>query len=619
MLMEFENLQKIKFPKDLEKVKDLKKLCEEIRTKLIQITSENGGHLASNLGTVELTVALHKVFNSDDDAIIWDVGHQSYTHKLLTGRYDDIGTIRKEKGLSGFTNRFESKYDKFISGHSSTSISAALGLAESKRIKKEKGNVVAVIGDGALTGGLSYEGLNNAGKFKKNFIVVINDNKMSISRNVGSMARYLTYMRIRPSYMNLKSTVDKTFNKVPLIGGKLKNIAKRSKYAIKRFLSNNTLFESMGFNYYGPINGHDIDELIGVFNIVKEIEHPIVVHVLTSKGRGYKFAEKNPKKFHGVSGFEIKTGLMQKSQGSFSEQFGKSICRLAEENNKICAITAAMTSGTGLSEFSERYKDRFFDVGIAEEHAITFAGGLAAGDMVPIFAVYSSFLQRGYDQIIHDVALQKLKVVFAVDRCGLIGEDGETHQGIFDVPFLNSIPNVTIYCPSFLDELDEMLSDAVNNCKNVAVVRYPRGGQPLKPANYKYTGNTFDYYGDDNADILIVTYGRLFSYACQARLKLLKSNKKVCIMKLNTIKPLDNKTVSFASNYKKIFFFEECIRAGGVGEYFGCRLSECGFNGKYVLHAIDNVFVKHASVDAQLKMFSLDVDGMVNKILTECN
>lgn len=616
--MEFENLNKINTPKDLEKIKDLNKLCEEIRGKLIDTISKNGGHLASNLGAVELTVALHKVFNSQDDAIVWDVGHQSYTHKILTGRFNSIDTIRKEGGLSGFTNRFESDYDKFISGHSSTSISAALGLAEAKGISGNKGNVVAVIGDGALTGGLAYEGLNNAGRFKKNFIVVINDNKMSISRNVGSMARYLTCMRIRPSYMRLKSTIERTLNKVPLIGGQLKNVARRSKYAIKGFLANNTLFESMGFNYYGPIDGHDVNELIRVFNIVKNIDHPIVVHVLTSKGKGYKFAEKNPKKFHGISAFDVQTGLTAKTQGSFSNEFGKSMCELAETNKKICAITAAMTSGTGLTEFAEKYKERFFDVGIAEEHAITFAGGLAAGGMLPVFAVYSSFLQRGYDQIIHDAALQKLRMVFAIDRCGLIGEDGETHQGIFDVSFLNSIPNVTIYCPSFFDELDSMLFDAIYKCKNVAVVRYPRGGQPLKPLSYKYNGGTFDLYGDKDADTLIVTYGRLFSYACQARLKLVKQDKKVCVMKLNVIKPLDREAVLFASSYKKIFFFEETIRAGGVGERFGCNLAEYGFSGRYVLNAIDNTFVKHASVESQLKKFSFDTEGIVNKILMEC-
>ncbi len=615
--MEYEILDKITSPKDLDKVKNFKKLCSEIRAKLLDTISKNGGHLASNLGTVELTVALHSVFNKEEDAIIWDVGHQSYTHKILTGRFNNIDSIRKEGGLSGFTNIEESEYDKFTSGHSSTSISAALGLAQAKRIKGESGNVVAVIGDGALTGGLAYEGLNNAGKFKKNFIVIINDNKMSISRNVGSMARYLTYVRIKPSYMKLKNTVETTLDKVPLLGGHLKEIVSKSKTAVKSLLSKTTLFESMGFNYYGPINGHDIKEMRKVFYMIKDIQGPVVVHVLTSKGKGYKFAEKFPYKYHGVSGFDIETGMTRKAQGSFSDVFGKLMCNFAENDKRVCAITAAMESGTGLSEFADKYKSRFFDVGIAEEHAITFAAGLSRGGMIPVFAVYSSFLQRGYDQIIHDAALQKLKVIFAIDRAGLIGEDGETHQGIMDIAIFNSIPNVTIYAPCFYDELESMLGRAINSTNNVSVIRYPKGGQPFKPIGFKCTENDFDCYGDDSADTVVVTYGRLFSYVWQARLKLVKTGKKIRIIKLNVVKPINRESLLESSKFKKVFFFEEAMRSGGIGEKFGCELLEYGFNGRFILNAIDDEFVKHASVESQMKKFSFDVDGIVNKITLE--
>ena len=393
----YKYLSKIKNPKDLENVNDLDRLCQEIRHKILSVVSKNGGHLASNLGVVELTVALHKTFNEPEDSIIWDVSHQCYAHKMLTGRFEQIDTVRQENGISGFTNRKESKYDVFTQGHSSASISAALGLAYSKQIKKESGHVVAVIGDGALSGGLAYEGLNNAGQLKRNFVLVINDNKMSISKNVGAVARYLATARMRPSYVKAKNILEKILNRT-LIGKKIKGVMQESKSAVKRVIYKDNMLSNMGFAYYGPVDGHNLDELQKAFTIAKSFNKPTVVHVMTSKGKGYKFAEKNPKDYHCVPAFDIATGERCKKNISttFSQEFGRAVCELGRENPKICAITAAMTEGTCLQEFRANFKNRFFDVGIAEEHAVTFAGGLAAGGMIPVFAVYSTFLQSGF-------------------------------------------------------------------------------------------------------------------------------------------------------------------------------------------------------------------------------
>ncbi len=616
--MDYELLNKISSPKDLNKIKDLDKLCREIRYKIIETVSINGGHLSSNLGAVELTVALHSVFNNDNDAIVWDVGHQSYTHKIITGRIDEMNTLRKEGGISGFTNLNESPYDMFTSGHSSTSISAALGLAISKNINDDEGHVVAVIGDGALTGGLAYEGLNNAGRFNKNFTVVLNDNKMSISKNVGAIARYLSKARTIPSYMKAKNTIESILDKTPIIGSNLKNLIIRFKSFVKRFFYNSTLFEDMGFIYYGPIDGHNINELKSAFKVAKSIDRPVLIHVITTKGKGYKFAEKNPKVFHGLSGFEIHTGSMSKKNIGFSDIFGEEICDIASKNPKICAITAAMVSGTNLTKFSYKHKKRFFDVGIAEEHAVTFAGGLSRGGLIPVFAVYSSFLQRSYDQIIHDCSLQGFNMILAIDRAGLIGDDGETHQGIFDVPFLNTIPNVTIFAPSYFNELRLMLNKAVYDCRGIVALRYPKGKEYFRPKEFEYTGNTFDIYGKSHdKDVLIVTYGRTFSFACQARNKLVKYGKIVSIMKLNVIKPIDPESIKIAKEFSNVLFFEEGIKSGSVSEKFGSKLLESEFSGKYTITAIEDEFVKHASVESQLRKYSLDSDGIVNKVLME--
>lgn len=612
-------LDTIKSPEDLKGLssEQLKQLCSEIRTRIIQTVSSNGGHLASNLGVVELTVALHRAFSSVDDKIVWDVGHQAYTHKMLTGRCDQISTIRTKNGLSGFPNRQESPYDPFTSGHSSTSISAALGLAKAKELTGEPGYVVAVIGDGALTGGLAYEGLNNAGRYNKNFIVILNDNKMSISRNVGSMARYLAKIRTEPSYFRIKGNVEKTLDHIPGIGKPMHHVLTRSKSVLKQLLYNSTIFEDMGFYYYGPFDGHNVNKLIEVFTNVKSIRHPVLLHVITQKGKGYSFAEQNPGAFHGVSSFNIKTGKSFSSGPNFSAVFGDALCSFAEEDHRICGVTAAMQSGTGLTQFAAKFPERFFDTGIAEEHSVTFCGGLAAGGLLPVFAVYSSFLQRGYDQLIHDVALQRVKVVLAVDRAGIVGEDGQTHQGIFDAAYFNTIPGAAVYSPSYYDELKSCLRMALYDSPGIAAVRYPRGGQLFRPYDFQPCGCPFDQYGEPSAQITVVTYGRLFSFACLALSRLKERNIQINIIKLNRIRPIDQEAVQMAVAAWHVFFFEEGIAQGGVGEHFNYLLSQARFQGKFHLRAITG-FVAHATMAETLNSLGLDDSGMFKMILTEC-
>lgn len=617
---EYELLNHIHSPADLNalSVDELYRLCDEIRDSMIHSVSKTGGHLASNLGVVELTVALHKVFDAPVDKFVWDVGHQCYTHKMLTGRLHQMDTIRTEDGLSGFPKRHESEYDNFDSGHSSTSISAAFGLCNAKQLQGEEGSVVAVIGDGALSGGLAYEGLNNAGRYKKNFIVVLNDNKMSISKNVGSMARYLSGIRISPRYLHFKSRLERFLLHIPLIGRGLRNFLYGLKNMIKNLLYKSTIFEDMGFVYYGPYDGHDIDKMVHVFSGAKKLNHPVLIHVMTKKGKGYPFAEKDPKNFHGVSPFDVETGETASGGGkNFSSVFGEMLCCMAEDNPKICAITAAMKIGTGLSDFGRIYKDRFFDVGIAEEHAVTFAGGLAVGGMVPVFAVYSSFLQRGYDQIIHDVSLQNAKVVFAIDRAGIVGEDGETHQGLFDVPFFNTIPNSTVFSPCYYDEMVQDFRSAIYHCDGLSAVRYPRGGEGYRPADFGVSGKAFDMYGDEHAEILLITYGRLFSEACRARERLKECGVPLMICKLNQVKPIVPAAVSRAKAYQRVFFFEEGMLQGGAGEHFNYLLNQQGFTGCFTLTAVDDSFVPQAAMASALRQLRLDAEGMVNTITME--
>ena len=596
---------------------ELNELASEIREKLIEVVSKNGGHLAPNLGTVELTIALEKVFNSKNDSIVWDVGHQCYTHKLLTGRADRFNTIRTEGGLSGFPKRDESEYDAFNVGHSSTSISAAYGIARAKNIIGIKGSTIAVIGDGALTGGMAYEGLNNAGRFKKNFIVVLNDNKMSISKNVGAIAKYLKGIRVKKGYLKTKMRVERVLTKIPVIGNRTALALRDIKTDIRLSLNRGNIFEDLGFSYYGPFDGHDIKKLTEVFETVKAIEAPVLVHVITKKGKGYAMAESKPNVYHGISAFDIETGEPKSGKIDYSSVFGTKLIELATKNENICAITAAMESGTGLSEFATVFKNRFFDTGIAEEHAVTFAGGLATQGVLPFFAVYSSFIQRGIDQIIHDVAMQKLHVVFAIDRAGLVGEDGETHQGVFDVALLNPVPNITIYSPTYFDELDMTMELATVKSDGPIVVRYPRGTEPHKPEDFICTDKPYSIYGTKNADILLVTYGKIFANTCKAYEKLKEKGFNSAILKLNRIKPIDNEAIKIALDYKKVYFFEEGMATGGIGEHFYNRILQMGFNGSFKLTAIDNIYVKHAKVDSLIKKLKLDPDSMVETILSD--
>ncbi len=608
----FEMLEKIKSPADLKKlnIDELPALCEEIRRKLILTVSENGGHLAPNLGVVELTVAMHYVFDCPKDSIVWDVGHQCYTHKMLTGRYDKINTIRKAGGLSGFPRRYESPYDAFGAGHSSTSISAAFGIAKAKQLQGDDSHTIAFIGDGSFTGGLAFEGINNAGRFKRNFIIILNDNKMSISKNVGAVSKHLTAIRISPWYLNAKSGLERVLSKVPGIGMPLVRGLTNTKNWFKKKIYKTNLFENFGFHYYGPVDGHDMESLINVLRAAKKVNRPVLIHAVTIKGKGYQFAENDPKSFHGIGRFDIDTGEPLSQSKSYSDCFGKKLVSLATDNENICGITAAMTVGTGLTEFSHKFKDRFFDVGIAEEHAVTFGCGLASRGMIPVFAVYSSFLQRAYDQLVHDAAAQNLHLVLGVDRAGIVGEDGETHQGVFDVSILNSIPNTTIYSPCYFDDLENSLSIAVNKEDGLTAVRYPRGSEPFRPSDFTHNDTNFSIYGNPNASRLIVTYGRLFAEACKAKEKLSTVGIEACILKLCRIKPIDKEAIRFAGNFKRVYFFEEGMRSGGVGEIFESELMKERFTGSLSITAIEDIFIPHSKDTMALHALKLDADGM---------
>lgn len=606
-------LDRIYAPQDLKGFTDeeLSSLCEEIREIIIGTVSNNGGHLASNLGVVELTVALALAFDPPKDTIVWDVGHQSYPYKLLTGRYDTFSTIRREGGISGFPSREESEYDKFTTGHSSTSISMAMGVSEANHLQNRDGYAIAVIGDGALSGGLAYEGLNNAGRLHRNLIVILNDNKMSISRNVGSMARYLTYIRTKPSYIKIKSNLENSLNKLPVIGRGISAVLRHIKGTIKKFFYNSTIFEDFGFAYYGPFDGHNIRELRETLESAKLIQKPVLLHVRTYKGKGYQYAEQAPSIYHGLSGFDVDTGNTGEKSQSFSDVFGEAMCQLAQESPEICAITAAMQDGTGLSEFRERFPDRFFDVGIAEEHAVTFAGGLAAGGMLPVFAVYSTFLQRSYDELIHDVSLQGVKVLLAIDRAGIVGEDGKTHQGLFDAAYLQTIPNATVYSPSFFGELRIQLELLVREGTGLCAIRYPRGKELYKPDWFQSNTKSYQVYGSRlGSDLCIVTYGRLFSFAAEAVEHLRSEGIFVKLVKLNRIIPVDPAAVKEALPCQKVLFLEEGVRRGGIGEHFAFLLSQSDFSGKYELRAIDDPYIEHAPMFRALEKLGLNTEGI---------
>lgn len=605
-------LENINSPKDIKKlnIDELDALCGEIREVMIDTVSKNGGHLASNLGAVELTVALHKVFNSPSDQIVFDVGHQCYTHKILTGRKEKFSTLRTEGGISGFTRPCESKHDIFSSGHSSTSISAAIGLAKAKTLNGDKGKVIAVIGDGALTGGLAYEALNNAGNEHNNLIVILNDNNMSISDNVGSMAKNLNHIRISPKYFTFKSKVQRALAKMPKIGAQVQRFITLTNSKIRKNLYHSTMFEDLGFRYYGPIDGHDLESLIDVLTVAKAHNHSVLIHINTLKGKGYEFAEKYPSKFHGIGKFNIETGEPLSSGTNYSAVFGDYLCELANKDKRICAITAAMSTGTGLVDFSKKFPERFFDVGIAEEHAVTFSSGLAKNGMIPFFAVYSTFLQRSYDQLVHDVAMQDLKVIFGIDRAGFVGEDGESHQGVFDTAYLMSVPNLTVFAPSSYAELRDMMYQAAYREQHAVAIRYPRGGEGKTIDGYTYERADYDVFGDTSAEKCIVGFGREFLNVYEA----LGELDNTFAIKLNKIKPINPNITELLKNTKYVYFFEEGIKSGGVGECFGSMLAESDVSAKYRHICVEDEFIKQASVESQLKKYKLDKDSIINTV-----
>jgi 1-deoxy-D-xylulose-5-phosphate synthase len=612
-------LEKIKKPNDIHKVslEDFPRLAEEIRSFLIQSVSETGGHLASNLGVVELTLALHNVLDLPQDKLIWDVGHQAYTHKILTGRKDGFKDLRKEGGLSGFPKRNESDCDSFDTGHSSNSISAGLGYVRARDLMGEKYHVVSVIGDGALTGGMAYEALNNAAELKTNFIIIINDNNMSISKNVGGMSTYLSALRTAETYTGMKIGVTKTLKKIPHVGTAVVDTVRKTKSSIKQLIIPGMLFENMGLTYLGPVDGHNMRQMMKLFNEAKRVEGPVVVHVLTEKGRGYGPASSHPERFHGTGPFDIQSGrpLAAKTAPTYTDHFSGAICSLAEKNKKVVAITAAMPDGTGLNRFRKKFPERFFDVGMAEQHAVTFAAGLASQGMLPVVCIYSTFLQRSYDQIIHDVNLLRENVVFAIDRAGFVPADGETHQGIYDPAFLSQL-GMPLYAPSNYQELNywlqQLLSDRFHGPR---AIRYPRGGQDAALAEFGCTGEDYDFLRKaDDATIVLVSYADELADLLQAERELQQKSIACDVIKAVKLYPFTGKMIADLSKYKIILFAEECIANGSIGEHLEYALQQNGWNGRFIHCAVRNACLPHASV-AQIKQATgLDAAHLVQAV-----
>lgn len=612
-------IDRINGTEDLKKLDILEKkqLAEEIRKLIIETVSKNGGHLASNLGVVELTIALHSVFNVPKDCIVWDVGHQTYTHKILTGRKEEFSTLRKKGGLAGFPKISESECDCFNTGHSSTSISAALGIAKAKEIKKEDGNTIAIIGDGALTGGMALEALNDAGSSNTRLIVILNDNEMSISKNVGGIAMFLGRLRTRKFYTNSNNKVKFIVRKIPYIGEKIIQSVRKVKYSIKHLLIPNMFFEDIGFKYFGPIDGHNIDKLEGILRIAKNVNGPVLVHVVTKKGKGYIPAEENPDKFHGVSSFNIETGMSSKEKKKdYSAVFGNKLVNLADKNENIVAITAAMRDGTGLVEFSKKIPNRFFDVGIAEQHAVCFAAGLARAGLIPVVPIYSSFYQRAYDQIIHDVCIQNLPVVMCSDRAGIVGQDGETHQGILDLSFCSILPNLTVMAPKDFKELEQMLEFAIN-LKKPVFMRYPRGGEGKE----KFKRHEEIEFGKSELiqsgnDISIIAIGNMVSRAVEVAKELEKEGISCEIINVRFIKPLDRDAIKMSiEKTKNVITIEDNILAGGLGSKIKELIVEEGLiDIKVKSFGYPDKFIQHASVEEIEREYGLDATNIVNKI-----
>ena len=611
-------LDAIRGPEDLKRLteKQVVQLCGEIRSFLVDSVLHTGGHLASNLGTVELTVALHRVLNSPQDKIVFDVGHQCYTHKLLTGRKAGFARLRQRDGISGFPNPRESSHDAFVAGHGNTALALAIGMAWAKKLKNEPGWVVAIIGDGAFTGGMIYEGMNNISSLN-NLMVILNDNGMSISKNVGAMARYLTHLRASPEYFRANQHLSGVLSRVPLIGEPVHRFLSRAKTIVRRTMYDSTMFENMGFQYLGPLDGHKVLELEQTLRNITVRSGPLFLHVVTTKGKGYPPAEQNPGEFHGVSAGS--QGYVPDPEvaapASFSTVFGKALCEAASADKKICAITAAMKYGTGLQFFGHAYRDRFFDVGMAEQHAVTFAAGLASQGMTPVAAIYSTFLQRAYDQILHDVCLLRVKVIFAIDRAGLVPADGETHQGIYDPAFLSEA-GIPIYSPSNYAELCYWLVQLVGpRYTGPQALRYPRGGESAALARYGCTGRAFDFLtGQPEADTVLVSYGSEVEDVLAAGAALEAQGIPCMVCKLVKIFPFTDEFLHAIEHFETILFAEECVCAGGIGQQLVARLTEDGWRGTFIHRAVDNTKLTHATVPELKELQGLDAASLVQAV-----
>lgn len=607
-------LEKIDSPLDLKKLSfdELRVLADELRSAIMQTVSLNGGHLASSLGVIETTIALHYVFNTPDDKIIWDVGHQSYSHKLLTGRRERFSTIRKEHGLSGFPKISESEYDAFGTGHSSTSISAALGIIEARDYNREQFKVVAVIGDGALTGGLAFEGLNNAGHLKKDLIVILNDNEMSISPNVGALSAYMNRILTGEFYRKFKKETKSFLEGIPRVGEQVAKIAQKAEETIKGILLPGLLFEELGFDYVGPIDGHNTELLIETLRRIKSSTSPTLIHVITKKGKGYEFSERNPCTFHGVGPFELDTGslISPKNTISYSSAFGNILSELGDHDRRIIAISAAMKEGTGLNCFAEKFPDRFYDVGIAEPHAVTFAAGLASRGLRPVVAIYSTFLQRAYDEIVHDVCLQNLPVIFAIDRAGIVGEDGPTHHGLFDISYLRHIPNLLCMAPRDGAELRMMIEFALRH-EGPSAIRYPRGilPDPLSPPAEVIRGNAEILR--DGSDMALLAVGSCVLPALNAAEKLETQGISAAVINARFIKPLDTELISsLASRVSRIITIEEHTLQGGFGSAVLEYLNDSGITARVRRLGISDRFIEQGHPDSLLSKYGLDAEGI---------
>lgn len=612
-------LEKIQKPNDIKKIPadQLPALAEEIRKFIIESLSKTGGHLASNLGVVELTIAMHRVFDLPKDKLIWDVGHQSYTHKILTGRKDGFETLRREGGISGFPKRSESDCDVFDTGHSSTSISAGVGYVRARELKKENYSVISIIGDGALTGGMAYEALNNAASLKSNFIIVLNDNEMSITENVGGMSSYLSGLRTASAYTGFKMDVTKALNRIPGIGPGMVDAMRKTKSSIKQIIIPGMLFEDMGLTYLGPVDGHNIPQLIKTFQEAKRFEGPILVHVLTQKGRGYEPAMRHPARFHGAGPFDVKTGLpVGKSNPTYTDVFSTVMRKMGDRRKDVAAVTAAMMTGVGLKRFSNMFPDRCFDVGIAEEHAVTFAAALSLGGITPVVAIYSSFLQRAYDQIMHDVCMQNLHVVFAIDRAGLVGYDGETHHGIFDLSYLGSMPNMTILAPKNLWELSDMIKFAVDYDGPIAV-RYPRGEAYAGLKEFRAPiclGKSEVIHEGSRVALLAVGSMVKMAEEVQKQLKE-RMDMDAALVNARFVKPIDEELLrSFADTYELVVTLEENVKDGGFGERVLAFAEEEDLPFGVEIIALPDRFIPHGSVSYQMKQVGFTPEDICGRI-----